>query len=118
MIDADCVVGRRPRHKGRIDVELLPENSRTSPGGNRIVCTKNDNSESIADVVVCENCFDAVGAEQAVAVFEYDDIGFKLVTMPKSEKIMESDAPASSIARMSRRNETPVALQAATLRPR
>ncbi len=41
-----------------------------------------------------------------------------VVTMPKSEKIIVSVAPASSIAKMSRRSDTPVALQAATFRPR
>ena len=41
-----------------------------------------------------------------------------VVTMPKSEKIADSLAPASSIARTSRRSETPVALHAATFQPR
>ena len=41
-----------------------------------------------------------------------------VVTMPRSEKIIVSDAPASSIVRMSRRSETPVALHAATCKPR
>ena len=41
-----------------------------------------------------------------------------VVTMPRSEKIMVSLAPASSIANMSLRSDTPVALQAETLCPR
>src|SRR5688572_10288604 len=40
-----------------------------------------------------------------------------VVTTPRSEKIMLLRAPASSIARMSRRKETPVALNACTFRP-
>ena len=40
-----------------------------------------------------------------------------VVTTPKSVKIEVAKAPESSMARMSRRSETPVALKAATRRP-
>src|SRR2546430_2140755 len=41
-----------------------------------------------------------------------------VVTTPRSVKIAQRRAPASSMARMSRRSETPVALKASTVRPR
>ncbi len=41
-----------------------------------------------------------------------------VVTMPRSVKIMLRRAPESSIARTSRRRDTPVALNACTARPR
>jgi len=41
-----------------------------------------------------------------------------VVTMPRSVKSMLRLAPESSIARMSRRSDTPVALKACTARPR
>ena len=41
-----------------------------------------------------------------------------VVTTPRSVKIMLRRAPASSIARMSRRSDTPVALNACTFKPR
>ena len=39
-------------------------------------------------------------------------------TTPRSVKIIERRAPASSMARMSRRSDTPVALKASMTRPR
>ena len=134
--DAGCPSqGRSPR-TARCQSARAAASRRPTPRPDRSP-TASTPVSAARDVGAFENRIDAVGAENAVAQLEHDDVRLarrklgqhgarerrtvRLASWrstPRSVKIIERRAPASSIARISRRSETPVALNASTTSPR
>src|SRR5207253_8879171 len=68
------IVGGGSCHDTRLDAEAVAQQLHAAPGRDGIVGGKNDTRERGADVRALENGVDAVGAENAVAQLEYDDV--------------------------------------------
>ena len=74
-LHADGVVGGRARDRGGLDAVSARAGVHAAPGRDRVVGRQHHAGERLAHVFLLEDRVDAVGAEEAVAQLEHDDVG-------------------------------------------
>ena len=118
LLNAHVIVCRWSRIDARIPCATTPHRPTLRPDRWRTAPRRECRAGSVAEFEFQNNDVGLLlGESREQGARRLRPLFSVVVTMPKSEKIIVSEAPASSIASTSRRSDTPVALHAATWKP-